>query len=51
MKKTLSMLLAGALALSLAACGQANTSDTQSTDDSASEVLQFVLGTPLAKEL
>lgn len=50
MKKTLSMLLAGALALSLAACGQANTSDTQSTDDSASEGLQYVLGTPLAKE-
>ncbi len=50
MKKPLSLLLAGTLMLSLAACGQTNMSDTEDTGDTASEGLQYALGTPLTKE-
>lgn len=50
MKKTLSLLLVGALTLSLAACGQTNASGTEATDDTASEELQYALGTSLTGE-
>ncbi len=50
MKKTLSLLLVGALTLSLAACGQANASSTEAAGDIASEELQYALGTPLTGE-